>query len=127
MDKVVHFEIPADDVERARKFYQEIFGWDIQKVPMPEMEYYIVTTVETDENRMPKETGAINGGMMPRQTKGEQPVIVINVPDLAGYLDKIRAAGGTVLVPTQQVGDMGLYARIQDTEGNVIGLWQDLR
>ncbi len=114
-------------MERARKFYQEIFGWDIQKVPMPEMEYYIVTTVETDENRMPKETGAINGGMMPRQTKGEQPVIVINVPDLAGYLDKIRAAGGTVLVPTQQVGDMGLYARIQDTEGNVIGLWQDLR
>jgi len=127
MDKVVHFEIPADDVERAQKFYQDIFGWQIQKAPMPEMEYYIVTTVETDENRMPKEAGAINGGMMSRQVPGEQPVIVINVSDINTNLQKIEASGGRVVLPVQQVGDMGLYARFQDPEGNVVGLWQDLK
>lgn len=127
MDKVVHFEIPADNLERAQKFYQDIFGWQIQKVPMPDMEYYIVTAVETDENRMPKETGAINGGMMPRRIPGEQPVIVIDVADINTRLREIEAAGGRVILPVQKVGDMGLYARFRDPEGNVVGLWQDIK
>lgn len=127
MDKVVHFEIPADDVERAQKFYQEIFGWQIQKVPMPEMEYFIITTVETDEDRMPKESGAINGGMMPRQVPGEQPVLVIDVTDINARLQAIEAAGGKVVLPVQQVGDMGLYARFRDPEGNIVGVWQNLK
>lgn len=125
MNKVVHFEIPADDLDRAKKFYQNIFGWRINDVS--QMNYSMVTTVETDEKQMPKEAGAINGGLMKRQAPGESPVIVINVPSVDEYVNKVEQAGGKVAMPKMQVGDMGLYARVADTEGNVIGLWQDLK
>lgn len=129
MNKVVHFEIPADNLGRAEKFYKEVFGWGINKVPpMPGGdEYLMVTTVETDEKQMPKEAGAINGGLMKRTPDMKGSVIVINVPNLEEHLKKIEQAGGKVVVPTQKVMDMGLYARVSDTEGNVIGIWQDLK
>ena len=127
MDKVVHFEIPADDTARAEKFYTSVFGWKMQKVTMPGVEYYMVNTVAVDKKGMPKEPGAINGGMMKRNMPGESPVVVINVSSLDDYLKKAQAAGGRVVLPKQTVGDMGLYARISDTEGNVIGLWQNLK
>lgn len=125
MDKVVHFEIPVDDLARAKKFYKEIFGWEFNDVPT--MDYSIIKTVVTDEKNMPSETGAINGGMMKRVNKGETPVIVIDVPSIDDYLKKLEKAGSKVILPKQKVGDMGLYARITDTEGNVIGIWQSLR
>ena len=68
MDKVVHFEIPADDTGRAKKFYEDVFGWQINKVPMPGMDYSMVTTVETADKQMPKTAGAINGGLMARDS-----------------------------------------------------------
>ena len=127
MNKVVHFEIPADDVARAEKFYKDVFGWDIQKIPMPGgSEYIVVKTVESDEKQMPKEAGAINGGMMKRTPDMKGPVIVIDVPNLMEHLKKIKANGGKVIMPTQKVMDMGLYARVKDTEGNIIGVWQNL-
>lgn len=127
MNKVVHFEIPADDMKRAEKFYNEVFGWKIEIVPMPEGEYAMVYTVDTDDNQMPKEAGAINGGLMKRDETGKAPVLVINVPSLDEHLKKIGQAGGKVVMPKQQVMDMGLYARVTDTEGNIIGVWQDLQ
>ena len=126
MDKVVHFEIPADNIERAKKFYNSVFGWKIEKAPMPGPEYHMITTVPTDEKQMPKELGAINGGMQKRSVPKEGPVIVINVPSLEEALKKAEKAGAKVVVPKMEVGDMGLYARITDTEGNIIGVWQDL-
>ncbi len=62
--KVVHFEIPYDDGDRAQGFYQEVFGW--QLMPMPDMGYTIVTTGPTDEQTGPTEPGFINGGMFER-------------------------------------------------------------
>ena len=124
MDKVVHFEIPADDPERAQNFYKKIFGWKINAVPG--IPYFIINTVETDEKNMPKELGAINGGMMQRNAPDESPVIVVSVKSVEEYLKKIEKEGGKVVLPLQEVGGMGLYARICDTEGNIIGLWQDL-
>jgi len=125
MDKVVHFEIPADDLDRAKKFYKNLFGWQITDVP--EMQYTIVNTVAVDTNHMPKEAGAINGGMVKRNRPGEQPVIVINVSSVDETLKNVEKAGGKTVMPKIQVGDMGLYARVTDTEGNVIGLWENLR
>jgi predicted enzyme related to lactoylglutathione lyase len=118
MDKVVHFEIPADDLDRAQRFYRETFGWEIAKVPMPEAEYYIANTVPTDSQGLPKEPGAINGALMRRENSGQSPIIVISVSSVADYLEKAERGGGRVVLATQQVGDMGLYARICDTEGN---------
>lgn len=127
MDKVVHFEIPADDIERAQKFYKENFGWEINKIPVPGgQNYYMVTTVPTDEKQIPKETGAINGGMQQRDDTSPSPVLVIDVVNIDETLKKIESSGGTVVMPKMKVMDMGLYARVKDTEGNIIGVWQKL-
>ena len=128
MDKVVHFEIPADDVSRAIEFYKKVFGWHIEKYPMPDpdIEYYGVRTVETDDKGMPKSPGAINGGLMTRQQE-TQPVIVINVNSIDEYIKKVKKSGGQVVMEKVPVMDMGLYARVTDTEGNLIGLWEDIK
>lgn len=125
MDKVVHFEIPADNLPRAKKFYHGVFGWELTDVPG--MDYTLVTTVATSKDQKPKEPGAINGGMLKRSKDYQSPVIVINVPSVDAYLKKIEKAGGKVVAPKHQVGDMGFYARVKDTEGNVIGIWQDIK
>ncbi len=126
MDPIVHFEIPVDNMQRATEFYN-IFGWKIQKYPLPDMEYYGVSTVESDQNGMPQKMGCINGGMMIRSHSGvKSPIVVIKVPSIEEALKKVEAAGGRIVMPTRNIGGMGLYARIEDPEGNVIGLWQDL-
>jgi predicted enzyme related to lactoylglutathione lyase len=125
MDKVVHFQIPVDDMNRAKKFYSKIFGWEIKETGMG-VEYNLVTTTPTDEEGMPKEPGGINGALYKRESPKEAPSVVINVPSIDDYLIKIEKAGGKVIWQKEPVGDFGLYAQIADTEGNVIGLWQDV-
>ncbi len=120
--RVVHFEIPADDEDRARDFYRQAFGWDVQ--PMPEMQYTILSTTETDEQGLPKDPGAINGGMMKRQPPCTSPVITVDVDDIDAALAKIESLGGSTVRPRIPVGDMGFAAYFTDTEGNVMGLWQ---
>ena len=74
MDKVVHFEIPYDDRERASDFYASVFGWEVNH--MPEMQYTIAMTTPVDEQQQqPTEPGAINGGLMERSERTPNPVI----------------------------------------------------
>jgi predicted enzyme related to lactoylglutathione lyase len=123
MDKVVHFEIPADNLARAKRFYNTVFGWKM--IEIPEMEYVMVGTVESDENGIPKETGAINGGMLERQDPVKSPVITINVKNIDQAAEAIEKNGGKIVRPKMAVGDMGFAAYFKDTEANVIGLWQN--
>lgn len=123
MDKVVHFHIPVDDTTRAKKFYKNIFGWEIKETGMGR-EYQLATTTSVDEKGMPKEPGAINGALYLRESPEEVPNIVINVPSVDDYLKKVEKAGGRVVWQKESVGDFGLYALIKDTEGNTIGLWK---
>ncbi|MEZ6106083.1 MAG: VOC family protein [Pirellulaceae bacterium] len=69
MDRVCHFEIPFDDIERTSKFYSEVFGWQVMKAP-GEMPYHFAITTEIDETMMPKEKGGINGGFYQRCSEG---------------------------------------------------------
>ncbi|MGH9992297.1 MAG: VOC family protein, partial [Nitrososphaera sp.] len=94
---------------------------------VPEMDYNMVTTVETDQQTMmPKTPGAINGGLMKKDpATGEHTVVVIDVADIDGHLKLIEQAGGKIVMPKIAVGDFGLYARVSDTEGNVVGIWQN--
>ena len=127
MNKVVHFEIPFEDQTRAQKFYQDVFGWQINKFP-GEMEYWMAVTCKTDETgMMPTEPGAINGGLLKRDPTGEHPVLVIDVPNVDEHIKKIEGAGGKVVMPSMKVGDFGLYARVSDTEGNVVGIWKKIK
>ena len=122
MGKVVHFEIPADDLSRAKKFYSTVFGWRMNE--MPEMEYVMVGTTESDENGMPRQPGAINGGMMRRQDPLRHPVVTIDVESIDDALARVRDNGGQVVREKLPVGDMGFTAYFKDSEGNIIGLWQ---
>ena len=125
MGGVVHFEIPADDQERARNFYQEAFGWKIN--PLPELNYNTVTTTPTDEaTGRPNEPGAINGGLMGREGQLTTPVITVDVPDIDAALKTVEQLGGSVVMPKDTVPDMGFFAYFKDTEGNVMGLWENL-
>lgn len=124
MNSVTHFEIPADDVGRAKKFYADVFGWTSQDVSsVGDFEYHMLMTTETDEKMMPKKTGAINGGLFPREGS-EKSMVVIDVPDIKDHVEKIKSAGGKITQDVAEVGDMGWYARFVDTEGNDVGIWQ---
>lgn len=121
--RVVHFELPFDDGERARTFYAEVFGWDL--MPMPGMDYTMVMTGPTPQDGPPTEPGFINGGLLPREEAATQgPVVVVDVPDIDAAVAKVEAAGGRTLRPRTPVGDMGFTAYVQDSESNVIGLWE---
>ncbi len=122
MDKVVHFEVPADDMKRAQKFYSEVFGWGINE--LPGMEYTIVQTMEMDEKQMPKESGAINGGMFKREEAKKYPVITIDVASIDEVLKTIETKGGKMFQERMPVGDMGFTAYFTDSEGNLMGLWE---
>ena len=88
--KVVHFEVPYDDVERATSFYKDIFGWQIQSVP--ELSYHLVSTGPSGDQG-PSEPGYIGGGMFARQASVATPVITIDVDDIDASLAAIEARG----------------------------------
>ena len=125
MDGVVHFEIPFEDKERAMQFYKDSFDWGIQD--MPEMSYTMVRTVEVDEKHMPIESGKINGGMFKRAKDLKNTLLTINVVSIDESLEKIKSSGGEVVREKRSVGDMGFVAYFKDTEGNVVGLWENAK
>jgi len=125
LDKVIFFEIPADNLERARKFYGTVFGWKMNEIP--QMHYTQIGTVEADVlgvRGKPKEPGAINGGMLQRHDTVKSPVIYINVKNIDEAAATIEQNGGKVIQPKAPVGSFGFAAYFSDTEGNVVGLWQ---
>jgi predicted enzyme related to lactoylglutathione lyase len=122
---VVHFEIPADDAAKLSKFYADLFDWQIQKMPMGGMDYYMASTVQTDEQGMPTELGAINGGIAPRQSPDQRPVNYVQVESVDDYATKAVTLGATLLMGKMPVPGMGWFAQLADPEGNVFGVWQN--
>jgi len=122
MDKVVHFEIPFDNKQRAMKFYSDSFGW--QLTDMPQMNYVMAGTVAVDDRHMPKEPGAINGGLFERPKEAPHPAIYVGVQSVDAAIKKVQTAGGKVVTPKTPIPGMGAYARVADTEGNVLGLFE---
>src|SRR5215218_5316190 len=123
MSRVIHFEIHADDPERAAGFYRELFGWQITKWDGP-MEYWMVVT---GSDPVP----GINGGLMKRM--GPPPadmaavnayVCTVDVPDLDASLATVGRLGGPVVVPRMAIPGLGWLAYAKDTEGNIFGLMQ---
>ena len=119
--RVVHFEIPFDDGDRARAFYAQAFGWDVSD--MPGMDYTIVSTGPSGDSG-PTEPGYIGGGMAQRGDSFVAPTVVVEVGDIDEALTKIEDLGGKTVLGRTPVGDMGFSAYFSDPEGNTIGLWQ---
>lgn len=122
MNPVVHFEIPVEDLKRAKTFYQNLFGWQMFDF---DEESVMTSTTETDEKGTPLNPGAINGSIYftdkPRTTN-----IVIDVDDIHSHIKKIEQIGGKLVDDVVPVADMGMYARFSDPDGNLIGLWQSV-
>lgn len=122
--KVVHFEIPYEESARARSFYSEAFGWQLQT--WEESDYMLATTGPTGESGA-TEPGFINGGLMQREAPFGSPVIVVEVDDVDAALEKVEKLGGTTVTAKQPVGDMGWSAYFKDPEGNLLGMFQTAR
>lgn len=121
--EVGHFEIPADDPERARKFYSTTFGW--VTTPVPGIDYTMVNTGAVNDQGVPKEVGYISGGIGKRGGPLEHPVVTIVVDDLGAAAKAVEKNGGKVIRPKREIpGNMGWTAYFKDTEGNVVGLYQ---
>ena len=118
--RVVHFEIPFDDESRANAFYQGAFGWNLQELPG----YTLAATGPTSD-LAPSEPGFINGGLLTRDPAAAgSPVIVVDVPSIEAALTKIEELGGKTVAGKRPVGDFGFAAYFNDTEGNLMGLWE---
>ncbi|MGA7369796.1 MAG: VOC family protein [Nitrososphaeraceae archaeon] len=124
MPTIVHFEIPSDNIERSRKFYNELFGWNIEKWPgsenMPNgMEYWMVTTTDEKGNK------AVGGGMMNRQNPQQQGITnYIDVKSVEEHSSKVEQLGGKVVMKKTPVPGMGYFGVCLDTENNTFALWE---
>lgn len=119
--RIVHFELPYEDRERATAFYGELFGWDIQS--FAGTDYSIVSTGPTGDQG-PTEPGFINGGLGAKEGTFDGPRVVIDVDDIDATLSEVESRGGQTLAARTPVAEMGWSAYFRDPEGNVVGLWQ---
>ncbi|TLY03788.1 MAG: VOC family protein [Thaumarchaeota archaeon] len=116
MPRIVHFDIPSDNPERAQKFYSEVFGWKFDKWNGP-MEYWMVKT--GDDNQP-----GINGGLGKRMPGQFGMTNTIDVSSVDEYAKKIQSNGGQVVVPKMAILGVGYFIQCRDTEGNVFGIIQ---
>ena len=121
MATVVHFEIPADDIARAKKFYEDLFDWKIEPYGCEgSCEYYMIQT--TGEEGKP----GVCGGMMARQSPQHSTTNYIDVPSVEAGMEKVKSLGGQVVMPKTLVPEHGYFAVCLDTEGNPFGIWETL-
>lgn len=112
--RVFYFEIPAEDCERAKAFYNKVFGWNYQGFPS-ETPYYFIKTGDESEP-------GIDGGLMQRFAEGQPVTNIIRVESVEAACTDIERAGGTVVVPKFEVPGVGFKAFFKDTEGNIFGV-----
>ncbi len=115
MSSIVWFEIPADNVERAKSFYGALFGWKIEKMP-GSMDYWHIDTGGSDDT--------LDGGLMKRQSPQQGITNYISVPSVDEFMAKVKKLGGKVCMPKTAVPQMGYFAICQDTENNTFALWE---
>jgi len=117
MPRVIHFEIPAKNPERAVKFYQGVFGWKVEKWAGP-MDYWLATTGDDTEP-------GINGAITEKSDYVHATTNTISVPSYEDAVKKIVEAGGKVLMPKAAVPGIGYMTYCEDTEGNIFGIMEN--
>ena len=135
MPRVVHYEIHAVDLERAKKFYQDVFGWEMQQMGEDFGNYVVIKSgpsadeIASGKAQLTLANIGINGGMMmanaPRPPKGVGPnayVCVIGVDNIDTYIERCKAAGAEEHMPKTDIPGVGKVAYFQDLEGNLFGM-----
>jgi predicted enzyme related to lactoylglutathione lyase len=119
MSRIVHFEVPADNPERAQKFYAQALGWEFVKFPGEgPVEYWLVKTGPTG-------APGIDGGLLKRGAAGQGPMVIAGVASIDQSIEQVRKAGGTQVVDKMAIPGVGYAAYFLDTEGNCFGIFQD--
>ena len=118
MATIVHFDLPADDPERAKTFYSSLFGWTYESVPaFPD--FSMIATTDNDGSP------GVGGGLGKREEADQKIVNYIGVSSIDTTLKEVVRLGGKILVPKTAVGEFGYMALCEDTEGNTFGLWEE--
>ena len=117
MPTIVHFDIPAEDTERAKKFYSALFGWKFES--FPEMQYNLITTTNLDG------TPGVGGGLGKRMDPSQRMMNYFGVASIEAAMKKVKSLGGTFVSEKMAVPGMGWLVNCQDTEGNMFGLWEE--
>ena len=113
---VIWFEIPADDIQRAQKFYGSLFGWTFTKIPAAIHNYWHIDTGGKDASP--------DGGLMPRMHPAQAITNYVAVPSVSKGATKVQKLGGTICKPKTAVPGMGYFVICTDTEGNTFALWE---
>lgn len=116
MPTIVHFDISADDIERAKEFYEELFEWKIASIPGP-VPYYLIETTDVDGKE------SVGGGIAKRGAPEQKITNFIGVDSIDEYIVKVEILGGRVIEPKWAVPGWGYLAVCLDTENNTFGLW----
>jgi predicted enzyme related to lactoylglutathione lyase len=117
MPRIVHFDITADNPDRAVKFYSDIFGWQLEKWEGP-MDYWMINTG-------PEEEPGINGGLSSREQMSYTTFVnTVDVPSVDEYMAKVEEMGGKVISPKMPIPGVGYIAMCQDTEGNTFNIME---
>jgi len=116
MNRVVHFELGITNPDRAIKFYDDVFGWRVQKYEGP-LEYWLVNTGEANEP-------GINGGLVVNKDAQPRTVVTIAVDNIDGFMKSIEENGGKIVVPKTAIPGVGWLSYFTDPEGNIVGLHQ---
>ena len=116
---LVHFDIPADNVDKLKEFYSTCFGWKFEKAPIPEFDYWLISTGPKGKS--------VGGGMYQKIDPSDSQRNYINVDDLDSAIQVFKNAGGREIVGKQEVPDQGWSFIGADPEGNKIALWQQMR
>jgi predicted enzyme related to lactoylglutathione lyase len=117
MPTIVHFDISADNIDRVKKFYSELFHWKIEKFPGP-TEYFIIETESLEGEK------GISGGIAKRENQKQAITNFIAIPSIDEYIAKVEKLGGKIIEPKQTIPTIGYIAGCQDTEGNIFGLME---
>ena len=120
MPTIVHFDIGSEDPERARRFYEALFGWRMESPPGMN-DYYLIETRDSDGNP------GVGGGLGKRGDPGQRITSYIGVSSIDEYVAKVEQLGGKVVMPRMAVPGWGYLAICFDTEDNMFGLWQEDR
>lgn len=117
MNSIIHLEIPAEDIERAKIFYSELFDWDWQY--NKEMDYHLFA-IKNEEGKI-----LSGGGMIKKETDKQGLTNYIKVEDIDYTSEKIMELGGKILVPKTAIPGMGWMVHFLDTENNLLAVWQN--
>jgi predicted enzyme related to lactoylglutathione lyase len=130
MANIVYFEIPADDIDRAKRFYHSLLGWKIEptKVPNPEMISMGYQDIITGDPKEVTPMGGTlsSGGIYKRQMNKEPIINYVMVDDIDKMISMVEKLGGKITVPKMEIKYVGQVVIIQDTEGNTIGLYKPM-